>query len=67
MALLEVKNLTMKFGSLLANSDVSFNVEKVLLPGLSARTELARQPSFLTVLRGFTNRQAGKFSSTELM
>ncbi len=28
MALLEVRDLTMKFGSLLANSDVSFDVEK---------------------------------------
>ena len=34
MALLEVKNLTMKFGSLLANSDVSFNVERGTIAGL---------------------------------
>lgn len=34
MALLEVKNLTMKFGSLLANSDVSFGVEKGSIVGL---------------------------------
>ncbi len=34
MALLEVRNLTMKFGSLLANSDVSFDVEKGTIVGL---------------------------------
>lgn len=34
MALLEVKNLTMKFGSLLANSEVSFNVEQGTIAGL---------------------------------
>lgn len=34
MALLEVKNLTMKFGSLLANSDVSFDVEEGTIVGL---------------------------------
>lgn len=34
MALLEVKNLTMKFGSLFANSDVSFDVEKGTIVGL---------------------------------
>lgn len=34
MALLEVRNLTMKFGSLLANSDVSFDVEKGSIVGL---------------------------------
>lgn len=34
MALLEVKDLTMKFGSLLANSDVSFDVEKGTIVGL---------------------------------
>lgn len=34
MALLEVRNLTMKFGSLAANSDVSFDVEKGAIAGL---------------------------------
>ncbi|HWQ08323.1 MAG TPA: ABC transporter ATP-binding protein [Holophaga sp.] len=34
MALLEVKNLTMKFGSLVANSDVSFSVEQGTIVGL---------------------------------
>ena len=34
MALLEVRNLTMKFGSLLANSDVSFDVEEGTIVGL---------------------------------
>ena len=34
MALLEVRDLTMKFGSLLANSDVSFDVEKGTIVGL---------------------------------
>jgi len=34
MALLEVRNLTMKFGSLLANSDVSFDVDKGTIVGL---------------------------------
>ena len=34
MALLEVRNLTMKFGSLLANSDVSFDVEDGTIVGL---------------------------------
>ena len=34
MALLEVRNLTMKFGSLLANRDVSFDVEKGTIVGL---------------------------------
>jgi branched-chain amino acid transport system ATP-binding protein len=34
MALLEVRNLTMKFGSLLANSDVSFDVEQGSIVGL---------------------------------
>ena len=34
MALLEVRNLTMKFGSLLANSDVSFDVEQGTIVGL---------------------------------
>lgn len=34
MALLEVRNLTMKFGSLLANSDVSFDVERGTIVGL---------------------------------
>ncbi|MEG1602252.1 MAG: ABC transporter ATP-binding protein [Cloacibacillus sp.] len=34
MALLEVKDLTMKFGSLQANSDVSFSVEKGTIVGL---------------------------------
>ena len=34
MALLEVRDLTMKFGSLLANSDVSFEVEKGTIVGL---------------------------------
>ncbi len=34
MALLEVRNLTMKFGSLLANSDVSFDVEAGTIVGL---------------------------------
>ena len=34
MALLEVRNLTMKFGSLVACDDVSFNVEKGSIVGL---------------------------------
>ncbi len=34
MALLEVRNLTMKFGSLVANSDVSFDVEQGTIVGL---------------------------------
>ena len=34
MALLEVRDLTMKFGSLVANSDVSFDVEKGTIVGL---------------------------------
>ncbi len=34
MALLEVRNLTMKFGSLVANSDVSFDVEAGTIVGL---------------------------------
>lgn len=34
MALLEVRNLTMKFGSLVANSDVSFDVERGTIVGL---------------------------------
>ena len=34
MALLEVREITMKFGSLLANSDVSFDVEKGTIVGL---------------------------------
>lgn len=34
MALLEVRNLTMKFGSLAANSDVSFDVESSTIVGL---------------------------------
>lgn len=34
MALLEVKNITMKFGSLVANNDVSFNVEQGSIVGL---------------------------------
>ncbi len=34
MALLEVKNITMKFGSLVANNDVSFDVEKGSIVGL---------------------------------
>lgn len=34
MALLEVRNLTMKFGSLIANSDVSFDVERGTIVGL---------------------------------
>lgn len=34
MALLEVQNLTMKFGSLVANSDVSFDVEAGTIVGL---------------------------------
>ncbi|NLX84375.1 MAG: ABC transporter ATP-binding protein [Synergistaceae bacterium] len=34
MALLEVSNLTMKFGSLVANSDVSFTVEEGTIVGL---------------------------------
>lgn len=34
MALLEVKNITMQFGSLLANSDVTFDVEKGSIVGL---------------------------------
>lgn len=34
MALLEVKDLTMKFGSLVANSDVSFDVEQGKIVGL---------------------------------
>ena len=34
MALLEVRNLTMKFGSLFANSDVSFDVEEGTIVGL---------------------------------
>lgn len=34
MAMLEVRNLTMKFGSLLANSDVSFDVEQGSIVGL---------------------------------
>ena len=34
MAMLEVRNLTMKFGSLLANSDVSFDVERGAIVGL---------------------------------
>ena len=34
MTLLEVKNITMKFGSLIANHDVSFNVEKGQIVGL---------------------------------
>jgi len=34
MALLEVRNLSMKFGSLLANSDVSFDVERGTIVGL---------------------------------
>lgn len=34
MALLEVRNLTMKFGSLLANNNVSFDVEKGSIVGL---------------------------------
>lgn len=34
MALLEVRNLTMKFGSLVANSDVSFDVGRASIVGL---------------------------------
>jgi len=34
MALLEVRNLTMKFGSLIANNDVSFDVEEGTIVGL---------------------------------
>ena len=34
MALLEVRHLTMKFGSLVANSDVSFDVERGTIVGL---------------------------------
>ena len=38
MALLEVRNLTMKFGSLIANHDVSFVVEEGAIVGLIGPT-----------------------------
>ena len=44
MSILEVRNLTKKFGGLTANQDVSMTVEKTQLQPLLDRMVLEKQP-----------------------
>ena len=59
MALLEVRNLTMKFGSLVANSDVSFDVEPGTVVGLIGPNGAGKTTLFNCVA-GFYKPTEGK-------
>jgi branched-chain amino acid transport system ATP-binding protein len=61
MALLEVLNLTMKFGSLVANSDVSFDVEAGTIVGLIGPNGAGKTTLFNCVA-GFYKPTEGKIS-----
>lgn len=61
MALLEVRDLTMKFGSLLANSDVSFDVEKGTIVGLIGPNGAGKTTLFNCVA-GLYKPSAGKIT-----
>ncbi len=59
MALLEVRNLTMKFGSLVACNDVSFDVEKGSVVGLIGPNGAGKTTLFNCV-SGFYKPTSGK-------
>lgn len=59
MALLEVKNVTMKFGSLLANHDVSFNVDEGTIVGLIGPNGAGKTTLF-NCIAGYYKPTSGK-------
>lgn len=59
MALLEVRNVTMKFGSLVANDDVSFDVEKGSVVGLIGPNGAGKTTLF-NCISGFYKPTSGK-------
>ena len=59
MPLLEVHDITMKFGSLLANSDVSFNVEKGTIVGLIGPNGAGKTTLF-NCIAGLYNPSSGQ-------
>mgnify|MGYP001414771931 CR=1 FL=1 len=61
MALLEVRNLTMKFGSLVANHDVSFDVEGGAIVGLIDTNGAGKTPFFNCVFRVYKPTSAKIF------
>lgn len=58
MALLEVKNITMKFGSLVANNDVSFDVEQGSIVGLIGPNGAGKTTLF-NCISGYYNPTSG--------
>ena len=67
MALLEVRNITMKFGSLVANNDVSFDVEKGSIVGLIGPNGAGKTTLF-NCISGYYKPTSGKlvFDGTDV-
>lgn len=67
MALLEVRNITMKFGSLVANNDVSFDVEQGSIVGLIGPNGAGKTTLF-NCISGYYKPTSGKlvFDGTDV-
>jgi branched-chain amino acid transport system ATP-binding protein len=58
VALIEVRNLTMKFGSLVANNNVSFDIETGAIVGLIGPNGAGKTTLF-NCISGFTSHRKG--------
>ena len=64
MALLEITDVTMKFGSLMANRDVTFNVEEASIVGLIGPNGAGKTTLFNCAFPVTIPPHQGRFSLT---